>query len=71
MKVTDLKSFIYADDIMIWGDNMEELKIRLAHWEREIKNYGLHINLEKTVMSKLSGKEEKNTIMKISGSEMK
>jgi hypothetical protein len=31
MNVTDLKAFTYADDIMIWGDNMKELKIRLAH----------------------------------------
>jgi hypothetical protein len=34
MKVTDLKAFIYADDTMTWGDNVKELKIRLAHWER-------------------------------------
>jgi hypothetical protein len=33
IKVTDLKSFIYADDMMIWGDKVKDLKIRLAHWE--------------------------------------
>jgi hypothetical protein len=33
-KVTDLKAFIY--DIMMWGDNVKELKMRLAHWERAI-----------------------------------
>jgi hypothetical protein len=29
MKVTDLKTFIYSDDIMIWGDEKEP-DIRLA-----------------------------------------
>jgi hypothetical protein len=59
MKVTYLKAFIYADDIMIGGDNVKELKRRLAHWERENKNYGLHRNLEKTVMLRLLRMEEK------------
>jgi hypothetical protein len=52
MKVTVLKTFIYADDIMVWGDDMEELHIRLAH--------GLQINLWETVMLRLSRKEERN-----------
>jgi hypothetical protein len=59
MKVTDLKSFIYADYIMIWGDNVKGLKIRSGHWQRDCKNYSLQINLEKTVMLKLSSKKEK------------
>jgi hypothetical protein len=58
MKVTDLEAFIYADD-MIWDDNVKELEIRLAHWERESKNYDMQITLEKTVMLRLSRKEEK------------
>jgi hypothetical protein len=37
MKVTYLKGFIYADDIMIWGGNVKDLEIKLAHWERESK----------------------------------
>jgi hypothetical protein len=57
MKVTDLKTFICAGD-MIWVDNIKELKIRFAHWERESKNYGLQINLEKVVKLRLSRKEE-------------
>jgi hypothetical protein len=59
MKVTDLKSFIYVDNIMIWGDSVKEFKIRLAHWDRKSNNYGLRINLEKTVMLRLSKKEER------------
>jgi hypothetical protein len=38
MKVTDLKAFIYADDIMIRVDNVKKLKTKSAHWERESKN---------------------------------
>jgi hypothetical protein len=71
MKVSDLKASIYADDIMIWGDNVKEFKIRLSHWERESKNYGLQINLKKKAMLRLSRKEERNTIMKICRSKMK
>jgi hypothetical protein len=59
MKVTDLKAFVYADDNMIWGGKVKELEIRLAHWERESKNYSLQINLEKTVMLRLVTMEEK------------
>jgi type IV secretory pathway VirB4 component len=43
MEVSDLKSFIYADNITIWGDDMKELEKRLAHWEKESKNYGLQV----------------------------
>jgi hypothetical protein len=71
MKVTDLQTFVYADDIMISGNNVKELEKRLDHWEKESKNYGLQMNLEKTIMLKLSRKEEKNTIVKIKGSEIK
>jgi hypothetical protein len=45
MEVSDLKAFIYADDIMILDDNVKELETKLAHWERESKNYSLQINL--------------------------
>jgi hypothetical protein len=31
MKVTDLKTFIYADDITIRDDDIKEHEIRLAH----------------------------------------
>jgi hypothetical protein len=39
---------------------MKKLQIKLAHWERESKNYGWQINLEKTVMLRLSREEEEN-----------
>jgi hypothetical protein len=55
---------------VIWGDNKKELDIRLAHWQRESKNYGLQINFEKTVRLRLSRKEE-NQITKIKGREIK
>jgi hypothetical protein len=48
---------------------MKKLKIRLAHWERESKNYSLQINLEKT-WRKVLRKEDRNTITNISRSEI-
>jgi hypothetical protein len=72
MKVTDLQAYIYADDvIMIWGDNVEELEVRLARVERESKSCSLQINLEKTIMLRLSRKEENNIRMKVNGSKIK
>jgi hypothetical protein len=59
MEVTDIKAFIYAYGNMIWGDNVKVLEIRSAHWEGERRNYGLQINLEKTVTLRLSRKKEK------------
>jgi hypothetical protein len=52
IKVTDLKDFIYADIIIRWGDSVKELKVR------ESKNYSLQIKLKKTVILRLSRKEE-------------
>jgi hypothetical protein len=31
MKVIELKTFIYAEDIKTWGDKMKEPETRLAH----------------------------------------
>jgi hypothetical protein len=44
---------------MIWGENMKELERRVS------KEYGLQINLEKTVMLKLSRNGGKNTGLKM------
>jgi hypothetical protein len=65
MKVTDVKAFIYADDIMIWGEKVKGLDIRLAHWERERENFGLRINLEEDSNGKAAAKKGR------SGSEIK
>jgi hypothetical protein len=64
MKITDSTAFTYADVIIIRDDNVKELEIKLAHWEIESKNYSLQINLEKTVMLRLSTKEKKNITAK-------
>jgi hypothetical protein len=37
IKATDLKPFIYADNTMICGNKVKELKTRSAHWETESK----------------------------------
>jgi hypothetical protein len=69
MKITDLKAFTYADDI-IRGHNVKELKIRLTHWEGHSKKYGLQKKF-KGSNGKLIKKERKNTIMKINEMEIK
>jgi hypothetical protein len=56
VEVSDVKAFIY--DIMTWCDNMKELEIRLARGDRESKNYGFQVNLEKTVISRLSKRKK-------------
>jgi hypothetical protein len=56
---------------MIWGDSMKEIGLRLGHWEKETKTHSLQINLEKTVMLRLSRKDKRNTVMKISRSQIK
>jgi hypothetical protein len=70
MKVTDLKAFIYADDI-IWGHNMKELEIRLTRWEGDSKNYSLQKKFEKDSNGNDTKKRIKNTIMKIYEREIK
>jgi hypothetical protein len=43
---------------------MKELEIKLAHWERESKNYDLQMYLKKTVMISLSRKEDHRNVNK-------
>jgi hypothetical protein len=65
-KVTDLKPFIYADDIM-WGDIMKELDISpLGKRKQELQ---LADKLGED--SNVKAVEEEKKIMKISGSEIK
>jgi hypothetical protein len=56
---------------MIWGEDMKKLETRLPHWERVNKEYGLQINLGKTVMLKLLRNGGRNTVVKINGKEVK
>jgi hypothetical protein len=44
---------------------------RLSHYERLSKKYRLEMNLDKTVILKLSRNGGKNTVVKINGKEIK
>jgi uncharacterized protein HemY len=70
MEEMDLKAFIYGDD-MRWGEDAKKLEKRLTHWKRVSKEYRQEINLEMTVMLKLSRNGGKNAVVKISGTELK
>ena len=51
---TDVKTLMYADDIMIWGDNEKELESSLQKWGTILNQYGLKINENKTVVMTIS-----------------
>ena len=39
---------LYADDLAILSDSLEDLKARLAIWKTSLESYGLRVNVEKT-----------------------
>ena len=45
---------MYADDIMIWGDNEKELESSLEKLGTILNEYGLKINENKTVAMTIS-----------------
>jgi type IV secretory pathway VirB4 component len=57
-KTGDLKALVYADDVLIWGNNIEELEDKVNEWSNISKEFGLKINLDKTVMLKTKQKKQ-------------
>ena len=39
---------LYADNLAIMHDNLEDLKIQLQAWRTSLETYGLRINVGKT-----------------------
>jgi hypothetical protein len=37
LEVTDLKTFIYVDDVMLWGNDMKEHRLRLAIGKAKVR----------------------------------
>ena len=52
---------LYADDIAIMCDNLEDLKIPLEVWRTSLDTWGLGINVGKTKILGLSGEAQKTT----------
>jgi hypothetical protein len=50
---------VYADDVMIWGKNIKDLEGKVNEWSNISKEFGLKINLDKTVMLKISRNQTK------------
>jgi hypothetical protein len=69
-KTEDLKALEYADDVMIWGNNIKDLEDKVNEWCNISKEFGLKINLNKTVMLKICRNQTKET-MKLDGNDIK
>jgi hypothetical protein len=69
-KTGDLKALVYADDVMIWRNNIKDLEDKVNEWSNTSKEFGLKINLDKTVMLKISRNQTKET-MKLDGNDIK
>jgi hypothetical protein len=61
-KTGDLKALEYADDVMIWGNKIKVLENKVNEWNNISKDFGLKINLDKTVMLKISRNKTRETM---------
>ena len=52
---------LYADDLAIMIDNLEDLKIQLQAWRTSLETWGLRINVGKTKILGSSDKAQKTT----------
>jgi type IV secretory pathway VirB4 component len=41
-KTGDLKALVYADDVMIWGNNIKDLEDKVNEWNKICKEFGLN-----------------------------
>ena len=64
---TDVKTLMYADDIMILGDNEKELESSLEKWGTILNEYGLKINENKTVVMLISRDTHYRTKIQFNG----
>jgi hypothetical protein len=69
-KTGDLKALVYADDVMIWGKKIKVLENKVNEWNNISKDFDLKINLDKTVMLKISRNQTRET-MKLDWKDMK
>ena len=55
------RELLYADDLVIMSDNLEDLKIQLQAWRTSLNTHGLRINVGKTNIIGLSEEAQKPT----------
>jgi hypothetical protein len=61
---------VYADDVMIWGNKIKGLEDKVNEWNDISKEFGLKINLDKTVILQISTNQTRET-MKLDGKDIK
>lgn len=44
----DPRTFVYADDVMVWGVNEDEVQEKINKWSRITEDFGLRISKEKS-----------------------
>ena len=52
---------LYVNNLVIIGDNLEDLKIQLQAWKTSLDTQGLRINVGKTKILGSSGEAQKTT----------
>ena len=52
-----VNKLLYADDLVIMNEDMEDLKERFWNWKDALKSKGLKVNIRKTKLM-VSGSEE-------------
>ena len=45
---------LYADDLVLMADSMEELTVKLEKWKESLETKGLRVNLSKTNVMRCS-----------------
>ena len=59
-----MKQLLYADDLVLMGEIMEELRENFDEWREAFESKGMRVNLEKTKLM-VSGMEEERLGSKI------
>ena len=59
-----MKQLLYADDLVLMGEIMEELRGNFDEWREAFESKGMRVNLEKTKLM-VSGMEEETLGSKI------
>ena len=44
----DTRTFVYADDVMVWGENEREVQEKIDKWSQITEEFGLRISKEKS-----------------------
>jgi len=60
---------MFADDVVLCGENAEEMEVDLEKWRKELEEKGLRINRSKTVQINFGSNQ--NSTIHIEGEELK